>query len=223
MQLWLQLFLDIFYPNQCVQCGKTVHDNGLLCPDCRCALREVRFLYPSGFDCPHVDGICFFYSYAEGVKAALHKIKFRGKKGLLTRTATELAQADPVKILTEVWSLPPRMLVVPVATDTRRRKQRGYDLPSTIFTCLQQPPNYTWCEALSRIRPTLPQYGLKRQERRENVRNCFKVQQNVAGQEIFLVDDIFTSGATMEEAAKTLKKAGAKKVWALAFAGEALN
>ena len=221
MQQWLQLLIDIFYPNKCLHCGCQIKDNALLCPSCRQALLAVRFLYPQSYECEHLTGICFFYHYEGGIKKALHKIKFQRKKAFLPRTAEELIQVEALNILRETWNLPSKFLVVPIAGDKERREQRGYDMSEAIFNFWRHEPDCQWCEALERIKPTLPQYGLKRQERRINVKNCFRVQVDVSRKDIFLVDDIFTSGATMEEAAKALKRAGARRIWAVTFAGGA--
>ena len=123
--------------------------------------------------------------------------------------------------LTTNWNLSDNMLLIPVPTDTSRFKARGYDVPTGIFKQWGEREELIWCEALERVLPTVPQYGLNKNKRRQNVKNCFSVCGNVRGKDIFLVDDIFTSGATMDEAAKTLKRAGAAKIWALAFAGGA--
>jgi competence protein ComFC len=75
--------------------------------------------------------------------------------------------------------------------------------------------------ALSRTRPTLSQTKKKNcGEREENIRGCFSAEKPelISGKNVFLVDDVFTSGATMREAARVLKSAGAGKIIALAVA-----
>ena len=78
-------------------------------------------------------------------------------------------------------------------------------------------------QVLARIKATAPQYGLAPDKRRSNVRGCFAVQGDVRGAKILLVDDILTTGATLDEAAKTLKQAGAKSVYALTLCGSLEN
>ena len=77
--------------------------------------------------------------------------------------------------------------------------------------------------ALTRRRETVHQYDLSPQERKMNLEDCFAVTQNVTGKTVIVVDDIFTTGATMEEAAQTLKNAGAVEVYGLAFCGSIEN
>jgi len=78
---------------------------------------------------------------------------------------------------------------------------------------------------LIRVRDTSSQVKLDREKRRENIKNAFKLNpklqiSNLKHKNILLVDDVLTTGATVSEAGKILKKAGASRVWALAFAKE---
>lgn len=218
---FLRLLEDVFFPAKCLNCYGKVKQQELFCSRCRHQLVDIRFLYPQGYDCKDIDGICIFFSYELGVKKALHKIKFSGKKNLLPRVAKEFQQVCCLKDLQELWDLPKDLFLVPVPTDKTRQQERGYDLPTGIFKSWGEKEHIIWYEALVRVKTTMPQYGLTRTQRRKNVKKCFVVKLEVVNKDIILVDDIFTSGATMEEAARTLKKAGAKRVWSVSFAGGA--
>lgn len=218
---FFRLLEDVFFPARCLNCQGKVARQALFCVGCRRQLMDVRLLHPRGYGCKNLRGICVLYSYERGVKKALHKIKFAKTKKLLPRAAEELQETCCFSHLKHEWDLPVRLFLVPVPTDKGRQQERGYDVPTGIFKTWGEQENLIWYEALQRNTPTLPQYGLTRRQRRRNVRDCFSVQKDVRGRDIILVDDIFTSGATVEEAAKTLKKAGAKKIWAITFAGGA--
>ena len=73
---------------------------------------------------------------------------------------------------------------------------------------------------LIRVKETLPQVDLEGRDRKENVKGSFFCQKPdlIKGKKIFLVDDVYTTGSTMEEAVRILKEAGAKEVWGLAVA-----
>ena len=114
-------------------------------------------------------------------------------------------------------------MVVSVPTDVQRRKQRGYDIPEAVFKNALAQHGVWQPDVLARIKATTPQYGLTPGERRSNVRGCFEVRGSVSGAKILLVDDILTTGATLDEAAKTLKQAGAKSVYALTLCGSLEN
>ena len=110
-----------------------------------------------------------------------------------------------------------------IPTDPGRLRQRGFDLPTVLFSERAKDFGGTWKQTLCRTRKTLPMYGLSPEERRRNLQDCFAVTGNVRGKSIVLVDDIFTTGATFSAAAAVLKEAGAETVKGLAFCGSIEN
>ena len=85
---------------------------------------------------------------------------------------------------------------------------------------LSEKLNLKLVDALRRTKETKSQFGLKLKERKENLKGAFVLSSkfNVQGLNVFLVDDILTTGSTLLEAAKIFKKNGAKKVWGLVLA-----
>lgn len=110
-----------------------------------------------------------------------------------------------------------------IPTDPGRLRQRGFDLPTALFSERAKDFGGVWKQTLCRTRKTLPMYGLSPEERRRNLQDCFAVTGNVRGKSIVLVDDIFTTGATFSAAAAVLKEAGAETVKGLAFCGSIEN
>ena len=110
-----------------------------------------------------------------------------------------------------------------IPTDPGRLRQRGFDLPTVLFSERAEDFGGVWKQTLCRTRKTLPMYGLSPEERRRNLQDCFVVTGNVRGKSIVLVDDIFTTGATFSAAAAVLKEAGAETVTGLAFCGSIEN
>lgn len=220
MPSFWQLLTDVFFPPVCVECRQRISE-GILCPACRRKLAAFRILQPRAYCCPDIESICLFYSYDAAIKKALHDVKFHGKKRLLAAMAEEMAILETPKRVCNIWNLPKNIVVVPIPTDRKRVEERGYDVPQGIFRSWSLEHGFVWYEALIRIRSTQPQYGLGRNERRKNVRGCFSTIKDISKRPILLVDDIFTSGATAEEAAHVLRKQGAGHVWVMAFAGGA--
>lgn len=111
--------------------------------------------------------------------------------------------------------------IVPVPLHRRRLRDRGYnqslELARPIGRTLGIPVRP---RAARRVRPTQAQAGLSRDERRRNVRNAFDIVETVTGQRIAIVDDVMTSGHTVDALARALKRAGADEVvvWVLARA-----
>lgn len=213
-----QLLIDIFFPVVCIECKQRIY-KGLLCPACREKLKDFRMLRPKAYHCKDIDGICLLYRYEVGIKKALHDVKFRRKKRLVAGMSEEMGILESPQRACSLWHLPEKVFVVPIPTDKERVRQRGYDVPYGIFNQWSLKHGFIWYEALERIRPTRPQYGLDRSERRENVRGCFAASKDIRGKQILLVDDIFTSGATAQEAAHVLHQLGAEHIWVMAFAG----
>jgi ComF family protein len=112
-----------------------------------------------------------------------------------------------------------RILVVPVPLYKRKRRQRGFNQSELIarvaLKSLGSRQFVMKTGLLQRLRPTESQIGLTRHQRRENIRGAFGVPEpeEIAGQEVLLVDDVFTTGTTVAECARVLLRAGASKVW----------
>lgn len=110
-----------------------------------------------------------------------------------------------------------------IPTDSGRLRERGFDLPTELFSKGAGIFGGFWAQTLCRTRKTLPMYGLSREERKKNLQDCFAVTKNIRGKSVVLVDDIFTTGATFSAAASVLKEAGAVAVTGLAFCGSIEN
>ncbi|PIP24812.1 MAG: hypothetical protein COX34_02210 [Candidatus Nealsonbacteria bacterium CG23_combo_of_CG06-09_8_20_14_all_36_12] len=112
-------------------------------------------------------------------------------------------------------------VLIPIPLHKRRRRWRGFDQAEEIS---KEISNYFGLPTLNNIlirkKETLPQVDLEGKEREENIKGAFIClnQGVVQGRKIFLVDDIYTTGATMEEAARVLKEAGAKQIWGMVVA-----
>lgn len=110
---------------------------------------------------------------------------------------------------------------MPIPLHPRRQRVRGFNqaslLAKSIAERLSIPVD---AHSITRIAATAPQVSLTAQHRRANVENIFSLrdQKVIRGNTIILVDDVKTTGATLEQAARILKKAGAKEIWAITFA-----
>ena len=116
-----------------------------------------------------------------------------------------------------------KSLLVPIPIERTRLKSRGYNQTEELAKELVK--KFSVPAALNnlvKVKRTKPQVKLSAKERQENLRGAFAVQnpEEISGKEIFLVDDVYTTGATMEECARVLLKAGAKAVWGIAIARE---
>lgn len=114
-------------------------------------------------------------------------------------------------------------VLVPVPLEKSKLKSRGYNQAEELAKELSKIIGIpVACHALIKTKKTASQKDLSAKERAENVKNAFFVKnsQELKGKKIFLVDDVYTTGSTMEECAAALKAAGAKSAWGLVIARE---
>lgn len=159
-----------------------------------------------------ITGLLFIDHFQEGLlREAIHHLKYNRLKPLGPLLGRLLA-----KQLAKV-ELPPTTLVVPIPLHTSRQRQRGFNQSAELAQVL--PYRYR-PELLARQRFTPPQAELNREQRLVNLSGAFIVltPSQVVDQTILLVDDVATTGATLDEAAKVLVAAGAKTVWAAVLA-----
>jgi ComF family protein len=178
-----------------------------LCP--RCALAS-----PLGALCgrclaepPHYDASVAALGYEFPADALVHALKFRG----------ELALAPFLGgLLLERISTSEADCVIPVPLSARRLRERGYNQAVEIARHLA--PGKLEVSVCIRSRDTAAQTGLPFDERRRNVRGAFRCTRALAGASVAVVDDVMTTGATLDEIAATLKRAGAARVenWVVA-------
>ena len=177
-----------------------------LCP--RCALPS-----PRGEPCgrclaepPHYDATVAALAYAFPADVLIQALKFRGELAL----APLLGGFLSAKITSGVD------LIIPVPLSRQRLKERGYNQAVEIARHLGH--GKLLVSACERSRDTAPQLDLPFEERHRNVKGCFITNQTFKDAVVAVVDDVMTTGATLDEMAKTLKRAGATRVvnWVVA-------
>jgi len=117
------------------------------------------------------------------------------------------------------------LLLIPIPLYPSKERWRGFNQAALIAKELSSVSKIPLSQKnLVRIKKTKSQTELSQKERKKEIKNAFKIKNplEVKRKIVFLVDDVFTTGATMEECAKTLKRAGAKQVWGIAVARELL-
>lgn len=219
----LKILTYIFYPLRCIECKSEI-EKGILCSKCRRRYQDFR-CYKFNEFVDGLDAACTVYRYEGPVKKVFHKLKYWKKASLLKPMTKELIYA--FENIPSAWDFKQYIgnnkdvIVIPIPTDKLRRNKRGYDIPEKIFKPWAKKFNYKWQEELLRKRATKPQFGMNQEERLKNVFDCFSIKSRMDGKTIVLVDDIFTTGSTMREAARVLKLNGAKRVIAFTYASEA--
>jgi len=226
--------LDLVFPPRCVSCesfGAFICESCLArvtradpprCPVCWMPIREPAGEPPPGRACGRCGAsrssftaVRSVFVYEAAARDAVHALKFRGLSAIAPPMAVLMAEQ-----LVD-WS-PPVDSIVPVPLAGSRRRQRGYNQSELLakelsrLTAVPLAPR-----ALIRPRSAPPQYRLSdRDERRRNVSGVFKSGKRVPQGGVLLVDDVITTGATLDACARVLVVAGATRVFALTFARE---
>ena len=204
----------VLYPPKCVFCAAILSANDGLCASCAEGL--------SFYDRPVEGGTGKFYErcycalpYEGAVRRSVLHYKFHGKSAYAVTYAALLAAF--VRRFDEVMAVD---VVTWVPVSKARRRKRGYDQAELLARALAGQMQKPCRKLLEKIRDNPPQPGKERAERRANVLGAFTAVEDacIAGEKILLVDDIFTTGATMEECSRVLKTAGAALVLGATFA-----
>lgn len=214
----LRSILDILFPTRCLSCGAS---DTYICIDClsrvRTAEREsLSWVYP-------------IYDYRDPIiKKALWVLKYKNGKAV----ATILADMLYGRILEELYDQETlenfvKPLLIPVPLSPTRQRERGYNQSTLIceeLVDLDTDHNFTLEEnILIKPRETIHQAHIKnRGERLRNIVGSFEIklgeENKIKNRNIILIDDITTTGATLNEAKKVLKKSGARKIIAFTVA-----
>lgn len=185
--------------NFCLKCGGIF--DGRVCPRCR----ETKFAFEFNRS---------VYIYTNPIKNLIEEFKYRGIK--------KVADFMTVKMANLIEREYPEIdFLIPIPIHPTRKRERGFSQTELMVRKLS---NFTGipcdCRSLKRVKHTKVQANLSREERKENLKGAFKLSnvEKFRGRSILLVDDVMTTGTTMNEAAKMFKKHRTIKVYSITFA-----
>lgn len=231
-------FLSFLFPKTCLGCHKS---GCYFCPSCISKIRLIENQVcpecerPSPYGETHhfcqlkysLDGLISFFAYEGIIREAIHQLKFK----LVTDLTNELFD-----LMIKIWkedsndrfSQMKRMikakkpLVISVPLYWYKENQRGFNQSEIFAQKLANLWNLEFKrDLLIRSKFTSPQAGLNQNQRKENINNAFVLSSNLllsSYPNILLVDDIWTTGATLKTCGRLLKEKGAAAVWGLTLA-----
>jgi ComF family protein len=226
--------LDVALPPLCPACQVPIRGGGALCPSCwskldfiarpYCERLGIPFAYDPGpgilsmqaiADPPAYQRARAAVRFDEVARSLVHSLKYEDRLDLAPTLGRWMARAGR-ELLVDADAL------VPVPLHWRRLWARRFNQSAALASAVSSETGVPVTTALKRIRATPQQVGLTRAERGENVQGAFRVpaaaRAEVAGRRLVLVDDVLTSGATLDACARALLRAGAAQVDVLVLA-----
>ena len=220
--------LDLLFPRWCVGCGG---EGNFLCQSCQRSLPRIEPPFCPRCGKPHtggqlcsgcaewsavIDGIRSPFRFEGVVREVVHQLKYRNLRALaplLSGLLSDYMRANPV----------PGEVLVPVPLHRKRLRERGYNQSRLLAEGLGRLNGLPMvADCLVRQKNNPPQARTATvEERRDNVVGVFACRDDrLRGKQVLLIDDVATSGATLDACAEVLKASGAVSVWALTFARE---
>ena len=239
-----EFVLDLFFPKFCLGCKK---EGTYLCDDCHALLEITESGYclcdskpmrlPDPKSTPLKTGKCqrcrykklsglyFALPYKDQplTKKLIYQFKYQPYLKDLAKTLAGIIAEHLFlsgKNTDDIWE---NGIIVPVPLDKNKLKVRGYnqseELANELSKIIKIP---VISKNLIKTKLTKPQMELTKEQREKNLKNVFAIKNPdlIFGKKVFLVDDVYTTGSTMEECCLALKRAGAKSVWGIAIARE---
>lgn len=214
LQSYTEAFLRLFFPEHCGACQGFLNlDEQILCHSCEGKLNGLQYSVdemlsdesPAGLD--HVWSL---YRYEEPLKSILTAVKFSGKRRLLKIFRPSLNESAGLFQAETDYEA-----IIPIPLDRKRFLEREYN-QSELIAAMIAKSDWTRLETglLKKPHASPAQSRLHRTERLANLYGAFEVRgsKKLTGKSFLLVDDILTTGATAQEAARVLKSRGAKRV-----------
>ena len=221
---------DLFAPTfRCLSCGKDVFDGTGFCPQCaknvvynngktckRCGVGidgEEDYCGNCAYDKIYFDGAYSVFSYEGAVQQAILSMKFNNLASYAKTLAVYLVfMAKKVNLEYDIVTFAPMS-----RKSLRKRRYNQAKLLAKHFCDMQNKDNLL-VEAIVKHRETEAQEQLNKTERKSNLVGAYKINADVKGKRVLVIDDVKTTGATLNECAKVLKHAGATAVYGLTVA-----
>ena len=226
-----QAIASLFYPPTCEDCGASVEPRQYLCEDCK--RRALRIVAPFCEKCsePFAGAITSAFACSNCANQKLHfeaAVAGYRARGVVRRLIHEFKYHDRFYLRHVIgeWLVAtledPRMnpqnfdVIVPVPLHPAKQRERGFNQAAVLARILADRTGLPVAKALERVRYTKTQTAFDRAERMRNLRKAFRLRagMNVQGLRMLLVDDVLTTGSTLSECARVLRKAGASCVHA---------
>lgn len=239
----LKKFFEIIFPSRCLTCRKMISDNALFCnedwqklqfiTEPKCKICAYPFFYEGSAHAsllcaqciakkPFFDSTTTIFKYNEQIKKIIFDLKYYDS----THLSKKFAQLILQKIKNEVHEYD---LIVAVPLHKKRLRERKFNQAILLAQAILKEAKHIefYPNIMLRKKYTKSQAHLKQKEREKNLSGSFvfneKYREKIKGKNILLVDDVMTTGSTLNSCAKILKKVGCNKIRVITIAKTVLN
>lgn len=205
-----QALLDLFLTRSCLLCERTTPQ--VICPTCKRQIRQSRLATPLDSSHPGLP-VLSWGRYEDTLRQIIRQLKYSGHPELANWLGLELGQTwQRHQSTTATRSLRP-VVLIPIPLHPTKLKQRGFNQAERLAQGMGRVVQARVLgEGLLRVQATQAQHSLSREERQANLAHAFQVNPTylttLRPKTVWLVDDIFTTGATAQAAAQTLRQSG---------------
>ncbi len=216
----LDTVLNFIFPPTCGFCNKM--REGYLCQDCKQKITNSNF-YLNQLDFYQnkdnfIEEHFYLFSYVEPIRGKILQYKFDDRAYLANTIYEFFMNNEKLYGFLKKYDI-----IIPIPISSSRKRERGYNQSELLARKISKMANiHIETQVLKKAKNNQPQSSLNKEQRRENVKNVYKVQNEVKIQnkEILLLDDIYTTGSTANECARMLKQAGCQTVGILTIASD---
>jgi len=233
LSCYLKLILEVFFPSHCISCQNIIRRNSLFCHDCFIKLQFITepkckiCSYPFEIEIPDMSSLCgkclikkpsfdklvTIFSYNHIIRKAITSLKYHDQTFLSKKLAILLKE----KAKNEIDNCD---IIAAIPLHLNRLRKRKFNQASIIAKNLSKNkfiPDLIW-----RVKDTTPQVSLRKKQRKSNLKRAFLVNKKyrtfLKNKKILLIDDVITTGATIENCARELKRRDVKEVVVLTIA-----
>lgn len=223
--------LDLVFPKRCVQCKK---EGSYICENCFAFLsfdtKSICLVCqrPVPDNLTHklclgkytIDGCFSAIPYNKTAKKLLYSFKYKPYVTDLRKISSNLLYEFLIQNenFNKVLRSSKNWIFVPIPLFPTKLRSRGYNQSEILTNELGKKLDIKTLNILKRVKKTKTQVGLKLEERKKNIKGAFALSFPLKNQQIFLVDDVVTTGSTLLEATNILKRGGASRVYAVTLA-----
>jgi competence protein ComFC len=206
--------LNLFFPKKCINCQKY---GDFLCYDCLSLIEIMQKTYNLPENIQYLDKLFFATNFKDPI---VKKLIYAFKYPPFIKGLSNILSDIIITHLTFMKTNLDNFLIAPIPISKKRMNYRGYNQSEELAKQLSLKLKLDHRNILEKVRETKSQIELGKEERENNIKDAFSVKDDVKDKNILLVDDVFTTGSTIDEASRVAKQNGAKQVWAVVVARE---